>query len=144
MKLFRIGLFQMATVGGLLAVGLSSCETNSDFEPVDTTRDSAATAEMIIPSGFLRTDYAPLTRWMDERFEVEYRNMTPELIFDQAPIADIRYDTRNLPNDAPLFHLTSNSISRREILYKVSEFWDLDMSIEAEGDTPSYVLVSGR
>lgn len=96
-----------------------------------------------VPAGFLTTEYAPLNRWLDERFEVNYRNQTPELIFNQQPINDIRYETTQLPQGAPLFHLDSADMSRREILHRIAEFWNLDMSIEAENGTPSFVRVTG-
>ncbi len=142
------GLFQLSSVCGWLALTLSSCETVPAPAPVTPAvgagTSPAATSATKLPMGFLMTDYAPLQRWLDERFEVEYRNMTPELVFDQPPIADIRYETHRLPQDAPLFDLKSPAMSRREILHKISEFWNLEMSIQAEGGTPSYVLVTGR
>ena len=97
-----------------------------------------------VPADFLATDYAPLAGWFEERFEVEYRNMTPAMIFDQEPIADIRYDTRAMPPNPPLFHLQDSNISRREILFQVAKFWNLTMEIEkGEDGTPSVVSVRG-
>ena len=36
---------------------------------------------------FLKTDYAPLNKWLDESFEVEYRKMTLDILFEQQPIS---------------------------------------------------------
>ncbi len=138
----------MARWGGmLLAVAFfSACQSSpTSFETVNTTTNPVAEARLLLPPGFLRTDYEPLERWMDERFDVEYRNLTPELVFDQVPIAQIKYDVRGLSADLPLFHLKDSSLSRREILYKIAEFWDLDMRIENGPDgTPSVVVVTPR
>jgi hypothetical protein len=137
------GLFQVA--GVLLTFAVTGCETDSEYVPVEKPSVPAPVASSIrVPVEFLATTFAPLQRWLDEPFEVEYRNMTPELIFEQPPIADIRYETSELPQDAPLFDLKSSSMSRREILYKISEFWNLEMSLAGETGKPSYVLVSGR
>jgi hypothetical protein len=147
--------FRITAALGAAAACISACDTSppaaapsrpevggwvGQYSSPTTPAPRAST----VPAGFLATDYAPLNRWLDERFEVKYRNQTPEMIFDQSPISDIRYETSQLPQGVPLFHLDSADLSRREILHRVAEFWDLDMSIEAENGTPSFVRVTGR
>ena len=147
----RLQFSQIFGAVGVLAIGIGlvGCESDSGYEiPARTSTAPSVVANepaaSSVPLDFLTTDFAPLNRWMNEPFEVEYRNMTPELVFDQDPIADIKYDTRNLPADAPLFELKTPSMTRREILYRIAEFWNLEMSIEAlAGEKPSYVLVTG-
>jgi len=94
--------------------------------------------------GFLATGYEPLERWMDERFKVRYENMPLNMVFDQQPIADIRYQLENLPPSGPAFHLVSSSISRREILKEVADFFSLDMAVEMVNGQPSHVQVRSR
>lgn len=94
--------------------------------------------------GFLKTDYEPLKKWLDERFEVDYKHMTPALIFDQVPLNDIYYETVNLPASAEPFNFSSGDVSRRELLKKVSTHWKLKMSLvnDASGN-PTAVRVEG-
>jgi hypothetical protein len=132
---------------GAASLFLSACGIQPPVTPAPTGHamgtPPVAAASPSVPAGFLQTEYAPLQRWLDERFEVEYRNQTPELVFDQSPISDIRYATTDLPKGAPLFHLKSSDLSRREILHRIAAFWDLHMTVEAENGTPSYVRVVG-
>ena len=91
----------------------------------------------------MKTDYAPLNKWLDERFEVDYKHMTPQLIFDQLPLNDIFYETSNLPA-SPSLNFVSSSVSRRELLKKISQHWNLKMSlVEDASGTPTAVRVEG-
>ncbi len=95
-------------------------------------------------AGFLQTDYQPLTKWLDERFEVDYKHMTPQLIFDQVPLNDIFYETKNLPASAPPFNFASSGVSRRELLKRIANHWNLKMSLSADASgTPTAVKVEG-
>lgn len=123
------------------AVLVSSCETTGS-NPGET----AATATQSGPinaTGFLKTDYEPLRKWLDERFEVDYKHMTPQLIFDQLPLNDIFYETVNLPSGPPL-NFASADVSRRELLKKISQHWNLKMSfVMDESGRPTAVRVQG-
>jgi hypothetical protein len=129
------------------AMGLISCETN----PKDGGGEVIAPAELpnnnsgpINASGFLKTDYAPLNKWLDERFEVDYKHMTPQLIFDQVPLNDIFYETSNLPSGAPSFNFSSSDVSRRELLKAISQHWRLKMSFSEDASgKPTAVKVEG-
>ena len=92
---------------------------------------------------FLKTDYAPLNKWLDESFEVEYRKMTLDILFEQQPISGIRYEFRHIPRESPLFSLKEADISRREILRKIAVFFSLKMSVAEINGKPAYVLVVG-
>lgn len=93
---------------------------------------------------FLVTDYPPLSKWFDDNFEVEYTEMSPQQIFDQVPLNDIRYETSNLPTEAPRFSLSSEKISRRELLLQIADFWNLRMSLLLdENGNPNAVKVEG-
>jgi hypothetical protein len=81
---------------------------------------------------------------MDERFKVRYENMPLNIVFEQQPIADIRYKVENLPQNTPVFNLVSSSISRREILKEISDFFTVDMTVEMVNGQPSHVVVRGR
>ncbi len=95
-------------------------------------------------TGFLATDFDPLNKWLDERFEVDYKHMTPELIFDQVPLNDIFYQTSGMPQNAPPFNFSSKDISRRELLLRVAQHWKLKMSLaEDSSGTPTSVVVKG-
>ncbi len=81
---------------------------------------------------------------MDERFKVRYENMPLSMVFEQQPIADIRYKIENLPQNTSVLNLVSSSISRREILKEISEFFNVDMTVEMVNGQPSHVIVRGR
>jgi hypothetical protein len=104
----------------------------------------AASGDSLSTAGFLATNYAPLAKWLDERFEVDYKHMTPALIFDQVPLNDIYYQTSNLPANGAPFNFSSKDISRRELLKRIANHWNLKMSLvtDASGN-PSAVKVEG-
>lgn len=121
---------------------LVSCETTGTGA---SSSSGAAAGTDTGAEGFLVTNYASLSKWLDERFEVDYKHMTPQLIFDQVPLNDIFYQTSNLPTSAPPFNYSSKDISRRELLKRIATHWKLDMSfvMDANGN-PSAVKVVGR
>lgn len=138
---FGKGLLFTALLG--LALVLASCETtgNKEGEVIET---GPTGGERIDATGFLKTDHAGLTNWLDERFEVDYKHMTPQLIFDQIPLNDIFYETVNLPSGAPTFNFSSSDVSRRELLKKISQHWKLKMTLVTNADgTPTAVRVEG-
>lgn len=138
---FGKGLIFIA-VASLLMAGVS-CDTlgNKQGEVVDVGNTGSGP---INAQGFLKTDYEPLKKWLDERFEVDYKHMTPQLIFDQVPLNDINYETVSLPGNAQPFDFSSSDVSRRELLKKVSSFWRLKMSLVNDGSgNPVAVRVEG-
>jgi hypothetical protein len=135
-------------LAGLLALSALACVScESVSSPADLTGTSGASASASQNTnavGFLVTNYAPLEQWMDERFKVRYENMPLHMVFEQQPISDIRYRMENLPPSTPVFNLVSSSISRREILKEISDFFNVDMMVEMVNGQPSQVLVRGR
>ncbi len=113
-------------------------EWDSEPEPVESvSRKAPEEVE------FLGTDFELFDKWLNERFRVDYKHMSPQLIFDQVPLNDIYYETVALPEKPPAFHLKSSDISRRELLQKIAEFWDLEMSIVTdESGQPTAVQIS--
>ncbi len=134
-----IGLLSLTTI---LLVGTGCKTTNQAGNAVvDST---PAVGGTLILKGFLETSYEPLANWMDERFEVKYRAMTPEMIFDQVPLNDIHYQTSNLPTGAKTFDFESANISRKELLKRIADHWGLKMKfIVGDDGNPSAVAVSG-
>ncbi len=97
------------------------------------------------PYQFLATEYEALDDWLNEKFEVRYRAMTPALIFDQVPLNDIHYETSNLPDSSKGFNFESDNLSRRELLEVISGHWELEMDfIYGEDGLPSAIQVTGR
>lgn len=94
-------------------------------------------------ASFLKTESVKLNAWLDEKFEVEYRELTLDSIFEQPPIADIHYEFRNVSKQSPLFSLALSNISRREILRRIAGFYHLEMSVAEINGKPAYVLVVG-
>mgnify|MGYP000865280659 CR=1 FL=1 len=104
----------------------------------------SATGDSLSTTGFLATNYAPLAKWLDERFEADYKHMTPALIFDQVPLNDIYYQTSNLPANGAPFNFSSKDISRRELLKRIANHWNLKMSFATDASgNPSAVKVEG-
>ncbi len=129
----------------LLCVSWTSCETvNQDGNTINPNPSNKNNKGAINTTGFLVTKDPRLGGWLDGRFEVKYLSMTPQLIFDQVPLNEIKYETTNLPVDALPFNFQSKSISRRELLKKIANFWHLDMSLIIGADgVPRAVKVSG-
>lgn len=124
---------------------LISCEGVPGGTDPGMTAATGAATENMDATGFLATGNAALTKWLDERFEVDYKHMTPQLIFDQVPLNDIYYQSSNLPTNAAPFNFSSKAVSRRELLKRISTHWNLDMSLVTDAaGTPSAVKVVGR
>jgi hypothetical protein len=125
-----------------LCFGLSSCHLGSNKNnggfPTMTGDETINTV------GFLETDFEPLNKWLDEVFEVNYKHMTAELIFDQVPLNDIFYQTNSLPTTVTPFNFSSSEISRRQLLKKISDHWRLKMSLIRDSTgNPTAILVTG-
>lgn len=140
MKVVKSWMFTFSVV---VSLGLVGCETTGNNGNVISPSQTADSGP-INAAGFLKTDYEPLNKWLDERFEVDYKHMTPTLIFDQVPLNDIFYEISNLPTGAPAFNFSSSDVSRRELLKKISTHWKLKMSFSTdESGTPTAVRVEG-
>ncbi|NLT69927.1 MAG: hypothetical protein GXX91_04445 [Verrucomicrobiaceae bacterium] len=141
---FRKGLFLSSVF--TLALCLSSCVGNKNASAEAGDAGAAVGGgDALSTAGFLQTDYKPIVKWLDdERFEVDYKHMTPQLIFDQVPLNDIFYETANLPTSAPPFNFAQKNISRRELLKRIANHWKLKMSfaVDASGK-PTAVKVEG-
>ena len=141
---FRKGLFLSSVF--TLALCLSSCVGNKNAGAESGEAGAAVGGgDALSTAGFLQTDYKPIVKWLDdERFEVDYKHMTPQLIFDQVPLNDIFYETSNLPTSAPPFNFAQKNISRRELLKRIASHWKLKMSfaVDASGK-PTAVKVEG-
>ncbi|MEM6915818.1 MAG: hypothetical protein AAF491_04550 [Verrucomicrobiota bacterium] len=138
------------TITALPPKGADSVSTSPPPGPAGDSNSSppkaSAAGEMNLEEEtiFLETDYEPLSKWLEERFEVSYENMTPELIFDQVPLNDIFYEVLVVPGNPDEFNLKSENISRRELLEKIAQHWDLEMSYSVdESGTPTAVKVVG-
>lgn len=93
---------------------------------------------------FLQTDYEALSDWLDERFDVKFRGMTPQIIFDQIPLNDIHYITVNLPDGANPFVFEGTDIPRRELLREIASHWNLKLEFKiADDGNPAALIVSG-
>ncbi len=125
---------------GALVPFLTSCPESNQGDAAGGADTGAATGG----GNFLVTDFAPLAKWLDERFEVDYKHMTPQLIFDQVPLNDIYYETSNLPTNAPAFNFSSKDISRRDLLRRIADHWRLKMSFATDASgKPTAVRVQG-
>lgn len=141
MKVAKSWMFTFALVASF---GFSGCETTKKDGGEVIDPSEVGESGPINASGFLKTDFEPLNKWLDERFEVDYKHMTPTLIFDQVPLNSIFYETSNLPTSAPAFNFSSSDVSRRELLKKIASHWRLKMSLSSDASgTPTAVKVEG-
>lgn len=129
--IIRICLF---TLGMALFLGFTttSCETVKSGGATET-KDFLATKDLALKS------------WLSKRIAVKYQAMTPQNIFEQEPLKEIKIRASNLPVDAPPFNFTSPGLSRRELLKKIANYWDLEMIIHknAEGN-PTFITATGK
>ncbi len=137
-----------ATVAILIASLNLSCKTtgggDGDDDTIPPTPDGSAGAGSVSAIGFLSGGGPQLNQWLDARFEVKYMAMTPQKVFNMQPLDDIKYELVNLPEEAAPFNYESGNISRREVLKKVSDFWNLDMTFVVGADgMPTAIRVSG-
>lgn len=128
-----------------LALALVSCETAANKGASGSSGAATGSADSMSLASFLKTDYKPLTKWLDEEtFDIDYKHMTPELIFNQVPLNAIFYEVSNLPTAAPPFNFSGKQLTRREVLKKIASHWKLKMSfvVDASGK-PTAVKVEG-
>lgn len=123
----------------LLAVASSCDRANRGGDATGIGAQSTATGGR----AFLRNRDGDFNRWLDEAFEVDYRHMTPQLIFDQVPLNQIRYEIVSLPAGAPAFNFSNPNITRRELLRTISQHWNLEMSLVTQRGKPVAVRVEG-
>lgn len=122
-----------------LAPFLTSCP-----EPGQPGGFGSSSGASVGGGSFLATKDPELSKWFDGRFAIDYKHMTPQLIFNQVPLNDIYYETSNLPTSAPTFTFSSEGISRRELLHRIAEHWKLKMSLATDqAGTPIAVRVEG-
>jgi len=120
-------------------------QSQTEKDPFAEFRVEEVLDEALDEEPFLRSEYEPLETWMDERFEIKFRNMKPELIFDQVPLNDVHYELSDLPESGKSFELESVNISRRELLKKIADHWNLEMSYTfGEDGNPNAVKVVGN
>ena len=136
-----IALFAMTTVTG--------CLTNSDGTGGFGRPTVAGDKPFAAPSSFLRSGFGPLSEWLDGRYDVTYRNMRlggteRENIFSQQPIEEVHYRFEDVGRSGTLFQLKANNISRREILYRIANTYDLRMTIEYVNGKPAFIRVRGN
>lgn len=94
---------------------------------------------------FLRTDYEPLSKWLDERFEVDLTAMTPSYIFEVVPLNDIYYELKIDPSRETKASFQASNISRRELLKRISDHWNLHFEIKyGNGGEPTAVQITSR
>ena len=139
--------FIAATFALSLTVAISACQSNGSggFGRPSTGGGKGFEA----PSSFLRTSFGPLSAWLDGRYDVTYRNMRlggteRENIFAQQPIEEVHYRFEDIGRSGTLFQLKANNISRREILYRIAQTYDLRMTVEDVNGKPAFIGVKGN
>ncbi len=125
-------------------VTTTDAEETTDLALEDLLEEALSPDENGIES-FLRTDYEPLSKWLDERFEVELTAMTPSQIFEVVPLNDIYYELGiDLARETKASFQASD-ISRRELLKRISDHWDLRLEIKHDDSGhPTAVQVTSR
>jgi hypothetical protein len=76
---------------------------------------------------FLETNYESVSKWLDERFKVDFTDVSPTFILDQPPLSDIYYEIGVDVLVSEIGSLKASDISRRELLSKICEQWGLKM-----------------
>lgn len=94
---------------------------------------------------FLHTDYGPLSKWLDERFEIDLTSMSPSQIFDVVPLNDINYEVEVDPARSSKASFQASNISRRELLKRIADHWNLHLEIKYDDEgLPTAVQVRDR
>ena len=69
--------------------------------------------------------------------------MPLQLVFDQVPLNDMFYQFEFKQRKWEPFSLADSDISRRELLRKIAEFYEFDMSVKlSAGGEPEAVIVA--
>lgn len=139
MKRTELFIFQSILIV-FTSMMLTACPTTQvgpDDVDADAVGDNPADGSS---AGFLKNNQARLNEFLDSPKSVEWRYMRLPGLFDYSPVNKLNYEFESLPQTDEMFELQDENITPRELLRKVAEFYDLEMSVEPG----NYVLVKGR
>lgn len=136
----------------LLGFTMTSCETVKPGTAAGTNEDGTIpptppsnNSGKIETKGFLATKDLALKSWLKKRFSVRYNAVSPQEVFGMEPLKEIQVRTSNLPTDAPPFSISSSGLSRRELLKKIADFWDLEIVIQTDAEgNPNFISATGK
>lgn len=123
-----------------LAFGLSSCEMfkmAGPFKPYTT--------KAVIPQDFLLTHYQPLNDWLDVPVHVQILDVPLLDTFKQPALAGLNYRLAKAPKENPRITMTHLAMTRRQLLYSLSQEYQLSMTpIFANDGSMSYIDIRSR
>ncbi len=101
-------------------------------------------ASIVIPAYFLHSGNKDLDSWLEEPFQVQYDEVPLPHVFNKFPLNDINYRLERLPPDAESFSVDSPGITRRQLLWALSQEYHLSMTFEYANRQPTVLVVRAR
>jgi hypothetical protein len=123
-----------------LALGLPSCEMfkmAGPFKPYTT--------KAVLPQDFLFSHYEPLNEWLDVPVHVQILDVPLLDIFKHPTLAGLNYKLVKAPKENPRITMTHLAMTRRQLLYSLSQEHQLTMTpIFANDGSMSYIDIRSR
>jgi hypothetical protein len=126
-------------VGGLAAVVLPSCGLllpKPDYKPHDKLA--------VVPQDFLFTTHAPFNTWLDTPVRMQVTEMPLIEVFDHPALRRLRIVWTRRPKENPPVTIHRIAITRRQILWSLSQDHQLTMLPVTLPDGQSYVEIIAR
>ena len=122
------------------SLGLSSCEMftmHGPFKPHN--------ALAVIPRSFLFTHYEPLNRWLDTPVYVQIMDTRLMDVFQHPSLVGLNYRIMKAPKENPIITMHHLAITRRQLLYSLSQEYQLTMTPVFTNDgSMSYIDIRSR
>lgn len=106
-----------------LALLCSSCGL---FEP--KPKYKAVDAKAVVPPDFLFTRYAPLNAWLDTGVRVQIFDVPLTEVVNEPPLRGLNYKFINMPVTNPTIFIDKIGMTRRQLLWALSQDYQLHMT----------------
>ncbi len=115
-----------------LTLGLTSCEM---FKMAGPFRPYSAAA--VLPQEFLFSHYKPLNTWLDTPVHVQILDVPLLEVLNEPALRGLNYKVVKAPNENPHITMEHIAMTRRQLLYSLSQEYQLSMTpvFGADGST---------
>lgn len=127
--------FPVRTAALLLAVLCPSCDV---FGP--KPKYKAVDPNAVVPPDFLFTRYAPLNSWLDTAVRVQIFDVPLTEVIHEPPLRGLNYQFINPPVTNPTIFIDKVGMTRRQLLWALSQDYQLHMTPVFGPDGKSAVL----
>ncbi len=108
----------------------------ADYKPHDR--------RAVVPQDFLFTTHKPMNEWLDTPVYVQLTEVPLSQVFSQPVLSKLNTRLVNMPPDDPRITMYRTAISRRQLLWSLSQDHKLTMIPHHVPNGSSFVEIRGR